>query len=203
MDFWVAEKSVFNASYFFLKVKTLNPTNDGFFSGFDFRKASSQLDSALGQLEVSSLSQGGPCHHNVQSGKHLGSIPRDQSAGFSLEATCLQCFVGRTSIISDVLFATKVSICEGDQTARRTILESVKRIHQRYNILMSIKIRLFVSGGVSSSDGWKPKVSLDEFQILVSAAFALPRSTVAVSASIVDKTKYGWNESVRETKVKR
>ncbi|GFX42979.1 hypothetical protein TNCV_435951 [Trichonephila clavipes] len=38
MDFWVAEKSVFNASYFFLKVKTLNPTNDGFFSGFGFRK---------------------------------------------------------------------------------------------------------------------------------------------------------------------
>ncbi|GFX66618.1 uncharacterized protein TNCV_1427841 [Trichonephila clavipes] len=29
---------------------------------------SSQPDSALGQLEVSSLSQGGPCHHNKQSG---------------------------------------------------------------------------------------------------------------------------------------
>ncbi|GFW87888.1 hypothetical protein TNCV_1359921 [Trichonephila clavipes] len=28
----------------------------------------------------------------------------------------------------------------------------------------SDKIRLFVSGGLSSSDGWKPKVSLDEFQ---------------------------------------
>ncbi|GFT08854.1 hypothetical protein TNCV_2407091 [Trichonephila clavipes] len=28
----------------------------------------------------------------------------------------------------------------------------------------SDKIRLFVSGGVSSSDGWKPKVSLHEFQ---------------------------------------
>ncbi|GFU42715.1 hypothetical protein TNCV_3139151 [Trichonephila clavipes] len=35
-----------------------------------------------------------------------------------------------------------------------------------------------------------------KFIVLVSAAFALPRSTVAVSASIVDKTKYGWNESV-------
>ncbi|GFW16988.1 hypothetical protein TNCV_2761161 [Trichonephila clavipes] len=28
----------------------------------------------------------------------------------------------------------------------------------------SDKKRLLVSGGVSSSDGWKPKVSLDEFQ---------------------------------------
>ncbi|GFS84496.1 hypothetical protein TNCV_4606751 [Trichonephila clavipes] len=35
-----------------------------------------------------------------------------------------------------------------------------------------------------------------KFTVLVSAAFALPRSTVAVSASIVDKTKYGWNESL-------
>ncbi|GFX66124.1 histone-lysine N-methyltransferase SETMAR [Trichonephila clavipes] len=34
-----------------------------------------------------------------------------------------------------------------------------------------------------------------KFIVLVSAAFALPRSTVAVSASIVDKTKYGWNVS--------
>ncbi|GFW93847.1 hypothetical protein TNCV_4221281 [Trichonephila clavipes] len=80
-----------------------------FCSAFTSSDASLQLDSALGQLEVSNLSQGGPCHHNMQSGKHLGSIPRDAiTAGFSLEGTCLQCFVGRTSIISDVLFATKV-----------------------------------------------------------------------------------------------
>ncbi|GFY49183.1 hypothetical protein TNIN_285121 [Trichonephila inaurata madagascariensis] len=79
-----------------------------FSSAFMPSEASLKLDSALGQLEVSSLSQGGPYHHNMQSGKHLGSIPRDAiSAGFSLEGTCLQCFVGRTSIISDVLFATK------------------------------------------------------------------------------------------------
>ncbi|GFQ95833.1 hypothetical protein TNCT_217981 [Trichonephila clavata] len=28
----------------------------------------------------------------------------------------------------------------------------------------SDKMHLFVSGGVSSSEGWNPKVSLDEFQ---------------------------------------
>ncbi|GFV70435.1 hypothetical protein TNCV_4798541 [Trichonephila clavipes] len=36
-----------------------------------------------------------------------------------------------------------------------------------------------------------------KFLVFVSAAFALPRSTVAVSASvIIDKTKYGRNESI-------
>ncbi|GFS39058.1 hypothetical protein TNIN_81971 [Trichonephila inaurata madagascariensis] len=59
-------------------------------SAFTSSEASSKMDSALGQLEVSSLSQGGPCHHNIQSGNHLRSIPRDAiSAGFSLEGPCL------------------------------------------------------------------------------------------------------------------
>ncbi|GFX32171.1 hypothetical protein TNCV_3327441 [Trichonephila clavipes] len=80
-----------------------------FCSPFTFSEALSKLDSALGLLEVSSLSQEGPCQYNRQSGRHLGSIPQDAiSAGFSLKGTCLQCFVGRTSIISNVLFATKV-----------------------------------------------------------------------------------------------
>ncbi|GFT43922.1 hypothetical protein TNCV_1183501 [Trichonephila clavipes] len=41
----------------------------------------------------------------------------------------------------------------------------IERSPKRSKILEdSDKIRLFVSGGVSSSDGWKPKVSLDEFE---------------------------------------
>ncbi|GFQ89533.1 hypothetical protein TNCT_399551 [Trichonephila clavata] len=74
------------------------------------------------------------------------------------------------SEIVDSLNALKfkpICLCESTNVFDKNLYEycaMVKEVLRIENFEDSDKMRLFVSGGVSSSEGWNPKVSLDEFQ---------------------------------------